>query len=150
MEIKENAIYINDDFLRNEIENLYTVNGNPDPYKVIDILQEDCAELIQTAAEYRRNRDSDDDVKEKIKKNIVKGLTNVAISSLHLANVLDIRQEQIDNEVNIKAESYDFPISCIQGIDHVRSLLARKKRLVKVGYKYENTQNPDSRENPGL
>lgn len=79
--------------------------GN-DPLKQIDILQEECAELIQALSKYKRGYghftyiDPID--------NIIEELTHVAISSEIVSRLLNIKQEDINNEVSKKAMKFNL------------------------------------------
>ena len=72
----------------------------------IDILQEECAELIKALGKYKRsighftNVDPID--------NIVEEMTHVAISSEIVARILNINPEDIQREVNKKAVKYNL------------------------------------------
>lgn len=71
------------------------------PIEQIDILQEECAELIKALSKYKRNIGfyTHTDPKE----NIIEELTHVAISSEIVAKLLDIKSEDIRKEVDKKA-----------------------------------------------
>lgn len=66
----------------------------------LDILQEECAELIKACSKVKRGKDSLDNLKEE--------LSHVAISSSVIANIYGITQEDIEAEVNKKREKYNF------------------------------------------
>ena len=72
----------------------------------LDILEEECAELIQACKKLRRSlghytlTDPMDNLKEE--------LTHVAISSAVVARIYGVEQGDIDAEVNKKAAKYNF------------------------------------------
>ena len=72
----------------------------------IDILQEECAELIKACSKVKRGMghftvvDPLDNLKEE--------LAHVDISSAVVARLLDIKEEDIEKEVNKKAAKYNF------------------------------------------
>ena len=74
----------------------------------IDILQEECAELIKACSKVKRGMghftvvDPLDNLKEE--------LAHVAISSAVVARLLDIKEEDIEKEVNKKAAKYNFKV----------------------------------------
>lgn len=72
-----------------------------DLIKQIDILQEECAELIKALSKYKRNIGfyTYTDPKD----NVIEELTHVAISSEIVAKLLDIKSEDIKKEVDKKA-----------------------------------------------
>ena len=67
----------------------------------LDILQEECAELIKACSKVKRGKaDALDNLKEE--------LTHVAISSAVISKILGITNEDIQQEVNKKADKYNF------------------------------------------
>lgn len=80
-----------------------------DAIKQIDILQEECAELIQALSKYKRgfghftHTDPID--------NVVEELTHVAISSEIVAKLLRIKPEDIKREVDKKAAKFNLNAS---------------------------------------
>lgn len=69
-------------------------------YTHLDILQEECAELIQAISKYKRSSDcSDYDV---YRGKIIEEMTHVAISSEICCRILCIDREEIANEVKRK------------------------------------------------
>ena len=67
----------------------------------LDILQEECAELIKACSKVKRGKvDALDNLKEE--------LAHVAISSGVVAIILGITNEDIQKEVNKKADKYNF------------------------------------------
>lgn len=67
----------------------------------LDILQEECAELIKACSKVKRG-------KENALENLKEELTHVAISSAVVSNILGITQEDIQKEVDKKADKYKF------------------------------------------
>lgn len=72
-----------------------------DPIKQIDILQEECAELIQALSKYKRIGYERFTTTVSID-NIVEELTHVVIFSEIVSRLLNIQQEDINNEINKK------------------------------------------------
>lgn len=66
----------------------------------IDILQEECAELIQACSKVKRGKNNLDNLKEEI--------THVAISSAVVAKIYGISEFEIVEEVNKKCDKYGF------------------------------------------
>lgn len=67
----------------------------------LDILQEECAELIKACSKLKRGKpDALDNLKEE--------LSHVAISSAVVSNILGITKEDIQKEVDKKANKYNF------------------------------------------
>lgn len=74
----------------------------------LDILQEECSELIKAISKYKRSIMSPgvgNCVKEPLD-GIIEELTHVAISSEIVARILDITEEDIQKEVDKKAEKF--------------------------------------------
>lgn len=77
-----------------------------DESEQLDILEEECAELIQACSKLKRSlghytmTDPLDNLKME--------LTHVAISSAVVSKLYGIKQEDIDAEVNKKAAKYNF------------------------------------------
>lgn len=67
----------------------------------IDILQEECAELIKACSKVKRGKESS-------LENLKEELAHVAISSGVVANILGITNEDIQKEVDKKADKYNF------------------------------------------
>ena len=67
----------------------------------LDILQEECAELIKACSKVKRE-------KENSLENLKEELAHVAISSGVVANILGITQEDIQREVDKKTNKYNF------------------------------------------
>jgi NTP pyrophosphatase (non-canonical NTP hydrolase) len=67
----------------------------------LDILQEECAELIKACSKVKRGKDNS-------LENLKEELAHVAISSAVVANILGITQEDIQKEVDKKADKYKF------------------------------------------
>jgi len=67
----------------------------------LDILQEECAELIKACSKVKRG-------KANALENLKEELTHVAISSGVVANILGITQEDIQKEIDKKADKYNF------------------------------------------
>lgn len=68
-------------------------------YTHLDILQEECAELIQAISKYKRSDLGDYDV---CRGKIIEEMTHVAISSEICCRLLCIDRGEIDNEVKRK------------------------------------------------
>lgn len=70
----------------------------------LDILQEECAELIKAISKYKRSigHDTTEDPID----NIVEEMTHVAISSEVVARLLDIKPEDIQREIDRKATKF--------------------------------------------
>ena len=78
----------------------YMENYGTGEYTQLDILQEECAELIQAISKYKRSSDcSDYDV---CRGKIIEEMTHVAISSEICCRLLCIDREEIANEVKRK------------------------------------------------
>lgn len=94
-----NMFGVPDDFVNQRIERFGTEDQ-------IDILQEECAELIQACSKLKREIghfttvDPIDNLKEE--------LAHVAISSAVVSKILDIKNEDIENEIHKKAVKYNF------------------------------------------
>ena len=75
----------------------------------IDLLQEECAELIQACSKLRRYKKCDD-VRTRIKyrDNLIEELAHVAMSSASVARRYKITQEDLDAEVEIKRLKHNF------------------------------------------
>ena len=69
-------------------------------YRQLDILQEECAELIQAISKYKRVSDPNDYVVCRSK--IIEEMTHVAISSEFCCRLLGIDRGEIANEVKRK------------------------------------------------
>lgn len=67
----------------------------------LDILQEECAELIKACSKVKRG-------KENSLENLKEELAHVAISSAVVTNILGITKEDIQKEVDKKANKYKF------------------------------------------
>lgn len=66
-----------------------------------DILQEECAELIQACSKAKRGYP---DFKERL----IEEIAHVLVSSLVVARIYDINEDDIVNEINKKADKYGF------------------------------------------
>lgn len=66
-----------------------------------DILQEECAELIQACSKAKRGYP---DSKERL----IEEIAHVLVSSLVVARIYDINEDDIVNEINKKADKYGF------------------------------------------
>ena len=73
-----------------------------------DILQEECAELIQAISKLKRSSTHPNlgHFEKDLFNNVVEELTHVAISSNIVAKILNINQEDIDKEVKRKAKKF--------------------------------------------
>lgn len=66
----------------------------------IDILQEECAELIQACSKVKRGKNNRDNLKEEI--------AHVSISLAVVAKIYGISEFEIIKEVNKKCDKYGF------------------------------------------
>lgn len=78
-------------------------NFGEDPQKQLDILQEECSELIQAISKYRRG-------KPNAREKIIEEMTHVLISSSVSAQLMGITQEDIFHEQMKKAFEYGIDI----------------------------------------
>lgn len=78
-------------------------NFGEDPQKQLDILQEECSELIQAISKYRRG-------KPNAREKIIEEMTHVLISSSVSAQLMGITQEDIFHEQRKKAFEYGVDI----------------------------------------
>ena len=83
---------ISNDFINKCIEHFGTKGQ-------LDILQEECAELIKACSKVKR---------ENALENLIEELTHVAISSAVVSNIYGITKEDIQKEVDKKANKYSF------------------------------------------
>lgn len=90
-------------------------NFGEDPQKQLDILQEECSELIQAISKYRRG-------KPNAREKIIEEMTHVLISSSVSAQLMGITQEDILHEQRKKAFKYGVDID---ELDDTSSLLAK-------------------------
>ena len=74
--------------------------------KQLDILQEECAELIKACSKYKRANNAWEQYE--CIKDIREELTHVAISSAVVSKLLNIDEQDIQKEVDKKAEKYNF------------------------------------------
>lgn len=72
----------------------------------LDILQEECAELIKAISKYKRGL-GHFTINDPIE-NVIEEITHVAISSNIAIRILDIKQEDIDKEINKKATKFNL------------------------------------------
>ena len=72
----------------------------------LDILQEECAELIKACSKYKRAKNAWSQYE--CIKDITEELTHVAISSAVVSKLLNIDEQDIQKEVDKKAEKYNF------------------------------------------
>ena len=77
-----------------------------DALKQMDILQEECAELIKALSKYKRSLSHYTTV-DPID-NIIEEITHVAISSEIVARLLSITQDDIKKEINKKATKFNL------------------------------------------
>lgn len=77
-----------------------------DVIKQMDILQEECAELIKALSKYKRSLGHYTTV-DPID-NIIEEVTHVAISSEIVARLISITPEDIQNEINKKATKFNL------------------------------------------
>lgn len=83
-------------------------NLGDDPQKQLDILQEECSELIQAISKYRRG-------KPNAREKIIEEMTHVLISSSVSAQLMGITQEDIFHEQMKKAFEYGVDIDALNG-----------------------------------
>lgn len=72
----------------------------------LDILQEECAELIKACSKYKRANNAWSQYE--CIKDMAEELTHVAISSAVVSKLLNIDEQDIQKEVDKKAEKYNF------------------------------------------
>lgn len=77
-----------------------------DTLKQMDILQEECAELIKALSKYKRSLGHYTAI-DPID-NIIEEITHVAISSEIVARLLSITQDDIQKEINKKATKFNL------------------------------------------
>lgn len=65
-----------------------------------DILQEECAELIQAISKFKRNKCDNT--------RIIEEMSHVLISSAVVAKLFNISEQDIHNEIIKKADKYGF------------------------------------------
>lgn len=73
----------------------------------LDILQEECAELIKAVSKYKRNILNGDDFIA-ARANLIEELTHVAISSEIVAKLISIEPDDIQAEIDKKSVKYNF------------------------------------------
>ena len=96
----------------NHIDQYYEMFGT-DTFKQIDILQEECAELIKALSKYKRSFGYSLEYLDLVKvnesfNNIVEEITHVAISSEIVAKVLNITEEDINQEIDKRAAVFNI------------------------------------------
>lgn len=74
----------------------------------IDILQEECAELIKACSKFKRADNAWDQYE--CVKDIAEEMAHVAISSAVVCKILNIYEDDIQKEVDKKAIKYGFEI----------------------------------------
>ena len=74
----------------------------------LDILQEECSELIKAISKYKRSlkRPGVGNYVENLINGVIEEMTHVAISSEIVAKILGITEDDIQAEVNKKAEKF--------------------------------------------
>ena len=77
-----------------------------DENEQLDILEEECAELIKACSKFKRAQGHYTIVDPL--DNLIEELAHVAISSAVIAKLYGIKQEDIEAEVNKKAAKYNF------------------------------------------
>ena len=77
-----------------------------DTIKHMDILQEECAELIKALSKYKRSLGHYTDV-DPID-NVIEEITHVAISSEIVARLLSITPDDIKKEINKKSTKFNL------------------------------------------
>lgn len=93
------------DIHKNLVEAVIEKFGD-DPQKQLDILQEECSELIQAISKYRRG-------KPNAREKIIEEMTHVLISSSVSAQLMGITQEDIFHEQMKKAFEYGVDIDTL-------------------------------------
>ena len=83
------------------IDQYYEMFGT-DTFKQIDILQEECAELIKALSKYKRSFGYSLEYLDLVK------VTHVAISSEIVAKVLSITEEDINQEIDKRAAVFNI------------------------------------------
>lgn len=94
---------INSDRLSNFVDDILS---NFDEDQQLDILEEECAELIQAVSKCKRSIDYSDF--DKRRKNLIEEMSHVTISMAVAARILNISEEDILSEINKKANKYGF------------------------------------------
>ena len=74
----------------------------------MDILEEECAELIKACSKLKRNDMFDSKNYKERRENLIEEMSHVYISSLIVARILDITKEDILAEIDKKNKKYGF------------------------------------------
>lgn len=95
--------------ITNEINTKEIVNFALDNFPLglqIDILQEECAELIQALSKYKRA----DYVKPKgnVRENLIEEISHVLISIDVVSSILNINPDEVQNEIAKKCNKYIY------------------------------------------
>lgn len=77
-----------------------------DETQQLDILEEECAELIQAASKCKRAREYRD--LDYRRKNLIEEMAHVTVSMAVVARILNISEEDILAEINKKTNKYGF------------------------------------------
>ena len=94
---------INAERLSNFVDDILS---NFDPSAQLDILEEECAELIQAASKCKRAREYRD--LDYRRQNLIEEMSHVTISMAVAARILNISEEDILAEINEKTNKYGF------------------------------------------
>lgn len=74
----------------------------------MDILEEECAELIKACSKLKRNDMFDSKNYKERRENLIEEMSHVYISSLIVARILGITKEDILAEIDKKNKKYGF------------------------------------------
>lgn len=77
-----------------------------DPEDQLDILEEECAELIKACSKFKRSGDKVQAIQAR--KAIIEEMSHVLISSAVVARIYSIESADIIDEINKKADKYGF------------------------------------------
>lgn len=81
----------------------------------LDILQEECAELIKACSKFKRSKDKIE--ASRSRENMVEELAHVLISSSVVSRIYCIGPSEIIREINKKADKYGFDNICTEKED---------------------------------
>lgn len=77
-----------------------------DPEDQLDILEEECAELIKACSKCKRAGEKPEAIQAR--KNLIEEMSHVLISSAVVAQIYSIETADIIDEINKKADKYGF------------------------------------------
>lgn len=77
-----------------------------DPEDQLDILEEECAELIKACSKFKRAGEKVEAIQAR--KNIIEEMSHVLISSAVVARIYNVESADIIDEINKKADKYGF------------------------------------------